>query len=93
MTDTNRLAALLHDTIHAGREGANPCPACLMVAARLIAAGVTLAATPAPLNNKRVEQTFKFLREVCDLPDSSASDEYVADRFIKAYTKEEWNDH
>jgi len=51
-----------------------------------------LKRTLAPLNNKRVEQTFKFLREVCDLPDSSASDEYIADRFIKAYTNEEWND-
>ena len=59
MTDTDRLAALLHDDftlsgfwscVHSTEN--EWAPWCDVLARRLITAGVTLAATPAPLDEK-----------------------------------------
>jgi hypothetical protein len=54
VSDTDRLAALLHEE-HDDILGEMPCRGCASEARRLIASGVTLAATPAPPEYERVE--------------------------------------
>jgi len=69
MTDTERLAALLHqwnmDYAGACHEGEGQ-GGCQSQAARLLAAGVTLAPTPAPLDVERLARAMERMSGVAD---------------------------
>jgi len=78
MTDTDRLAALLIEVFPAANRNQWPFTA-MDVANALIAAGVTLAATPAPLDVLVAAKDVDLSWFVADLGDGTVKMRYASD--------------